>query len=343
MLAGVGVIADVTPATGALYAKFAKVFKPSKLTTKGVSNGFEQVIKEGVDATKSIDGIATDLDTAFGKTILAIDECSSSCTGQADNVVKAIIDRGIVAKDALKTLEQAVVGIKTTPIPISCFLGAVEEMKATLVSGAMTVRDITLLFFGVDLPQSAFNAVGAVQTRLNPSTAVCPYGQLNVNIRATVGSGPGGRGTKLYDGIPVGSTGKPEGTSPHHIVPLKESRAARCIRPGRTDSCTELRARMTRYGIDLNDGDNGVFLPYTATSPMYSKFTRATLHDTTVFHQAPYYVNLNDRLVALESSLTSTVPPATASVIASKIRDELQKVAFELLEGTFNILTYNSP
>ena len=101
---------------------------------------------------------------------------------------------------------------------------------------------------------------------------------------------------------------------------------------------------MTRYGIDLNDGDNGVFLPYTATSPLKTtKYCNATLHDTTVFHQAPYYVNLNDRLAALESSLTSTVPPATASVIASKIRDELQKVAFELLEGTFNILTYNSP
>jgi hypothetical protein len=58
-LPGVGVIADVIPATSAIYAKFAKVFKPSKLTTKGVSNALEQVIKEGVDATKTIDALGT--------------------------------------------------------------------------------------------------------------------------------------------------------------------------------------------------------------------------------------------------------------------------------------------
>ncbi len=57
VLAGVGVIADVSPVTGAVYAKFAKVFKPSKQGTKGVSNGIEQVIREGVDAGKTSDSI----------------------------------------------------------------------------------------------------------------------------------------------------------------------------------------------------------------------------------------------------------------------------------------------
>jgi hypothetical protein len=57
VLAGVGVLADVSPVTGEIYAKFAKVFKPSKQSTKGVANGLEQVIKEGVDASKTIDGL----------------------------------------------------------------------------------------------------------------------------------------------------------------------------------------------------------------------------------------------------------------------------------------------
>ena len=55
VLAGVGVIADVVPATGVIYAKFAKVFKPSKLGAKGVSSAVEKIIKEGVDSTKTVD------------------------------------------------------------------------------------------------------------------------------------------------------------------------------------------------------------------------------------------------------------------------------------------------
>ena len=92
MLASVGVIADVTPATGALYAKFAKVFKPSKLSTKGISNGLEQVIKEGVDATKTVDGLGTDLDTAFGKIAKGIGECGAECSDRVEAATKVYAD-----------------------------------------------------------------------------------------------------------------------------------------------------------------------------------------------------------------------------------------------------------
>lgn len=92
VLAGVGVIADVTPVTGQLYAKFAKVFKPSKLTTKGVSNALEQAIKEGVDATKSVDGIATDLDTLAGKIAKGIGECGAECNDRVEAAVKVYAD-----------------------------------------------------------------------------------------------------------------------------------------------------------------------------------------------------------------------------------------------------------
>ncbi len=48
------VIADLLPVIVALSAKFAKVFKPSKLGSKGVPNTLEQIVKEGVDATNTI-------------------------------------------------------------------------------------------------------------------------------------------------------------------------------------------------------------------------------------------------------------------------------------------------
>jgi PKD repeat protein len=92
VLAGVGVIADVTPVTGELYAKFAKVFKPSKLSTKGVSDGIEKVIKEGVDAGKTVDGLKVDLDVAHGKIVNALDLCGLQCTEQVEASVKVYAD-----------------------------------------------------------------------------------------------------------------------------------------------------------------------------------------------------------------------------------------------------------
>ena len=336
VLAGVGVVVDVLPVTHALYAKFAGVFKISRFATKGISNGLEQVIKEGVDATKTVDGLGTDLETTFGNVAKSINECGPSCSGEADNVVKAVVDRGALPKDALLTLNKATTEVQATAIPINCFLSALDEMKEMLVSGAMTVKDMTLLFFGVDVP--SLLRTSTVQTKLNPSSAKCPYGQLDVNIRATVGSGPGGRGTKLYDGIPTSSTGKPQGTSPHHIVPLKEFEAARCVARG-GNVCDKARSLMGKYGIDLNDGDNGVFLPYNASSDLLLKYRSATIHNRTSFHNLPYYANLEQQLSKQElAEIALGTSPAN---IAIKLRDELQKVAIELLNGTFNITTVN--
>ncbi len=92
VLAGVGVIADISPVTGELYAKFAKVFKPSKQGTKGVSNGIEKIIQEGVDAGKTVDGLKTDLDTAFGKVVKGINDCGTECNDRVEASVKVYAD-----------------------------------------------------------------------------------------------------------------------------------------------------------------------------------------------------------------------------------------------------------
>ncbi len=92
VLARVGVIADISPVTGELYAKFTKVFKPSKQGTKGVSNGIEKIIQEGVDAGKTVDGLKTDLDTAFGKIVKGINDCGTECNDRVEASVKVYAD-----------------------------------------------------------------------------------------------------------------------------------------------------------------------------------------------------------------------------------------------------------
>lgn len=72
---------------------------------------------------------------------------------------------------------------------------------------------------------------------------------------------------------------RPAGSAAHHIVAGSAARAA------------EARAVLQRYGIDINDAGNGVFLPARMTSP---NPTGAAVHST--IHTNAYYAEVNSLL-----------------------------------------------
>lgn len=72
---------------------------------------------------------------------------------------------------------------------------------------------------------------------------------------------------------------RPAGSAAHHIVAGSSARAA------------EARAVLQRYGIDINDAGNGVFLPGRMTSP---NPTGAAVHSR--IHTNAYYAEVNSLL-----------------------------------------------
>jgi PKD repeat protein len=170
VLASVGVIADITPATGAIYAKFAKVFKPSKLTTKGVSNALEQVIKEGVDATKTINGISTDLDTAFSKVAKSINDCGEQCRSGSERISVKLKLEGSTDKDALKSVNDAL-----------------KDIDPDLATSSRVL--FTELFPNCVRAAVGSVSTGVVQTRaLGSGTSVFSWCQALINLRLSFGS-----------------------------------------------------------------------------------------------------------------------------------------------------------
>ncbi len=170
VLAGVGVIADISPVTGELYAKFAKVFKPSKLTAKGVSNALEQVIKEGVDATKSVDALSTDLETAFGKVAKSINDCGEQCRSGSERISVKLKLEGSTDKDALKSVNDALVSIDPDLVTSSRVL--FTELFPNCVRAAV-----------------GSVSTGVVQTRaLGTGTSVFSWCQTLINLRMNFGA-----------------------------------------------------------------------------------------------------------------------------------------------------------
>jgi hypothetical protein len=105
---------------------------------------------------------------------------------------------------------------------------------------------------------------------------------------------------------------KPAGFASHHIVP-----------PGYVDeagNADRLRQLLSQHGVHLNEAANGTYIPhYKATANAYPSLgpRHGPLHSDSMMQK------LWDRLNSIQGPT------------ASKLRDELQKIAFELNQGTF--------
>jgi PKD repeat protein len=178
VLAGVAVVADVVPATGVIYAKFAKVFKPSRLTTKGVSNGLEQVIKEGVDATKTVDGLGTALETAFGKVVTGIGECGPDCADRVEAAFKVYTDEQLLdAKTVLGKVNTDFQNPKYTALNLSSF-ERIEDIEASVYCIARGFVSGVSASLGTERAR-------AVKKNLCP-TSVTKVGDLVTRVTATL-------------------------------------------------------------------------------------------------------------------------------------------------------------
>ncbi len=97
---------------------------------------------------------------------------------------------------------------------------------------------------------------------------------------------------------------RPENSAAHHMVPGGESYF----------NAQNARQILQREGIDINEAANGVFLPKSSKYVIDDAIAHSRVHTN------KYYDNLFERL--------NNAP-------AGKARNELDKIAQELLNGTF--------
>jgi hypothetical protein len=123
----------------------------------------------------------------------------------------------------------------------------------------------------------------------------------------------------------IGLTDRPKGFSAHHIVP-DEYPAARS--QAMHDASVRANAVLGRHSINANDAANGTFLPNRYGNgfepDVYGPGHTPSNAGTPNIHTAAYYEQLATRL-ELAEQLGG----------AMDVRDELQRIAFELINGNF--------
>jgi hypothetical protein len=123
----------------------------------------------------------------------------------------------------------------------------------------------------------------------------------------------------------IGLTERPKGFSAHHIVP-SEYPASRS--QAMHDASVRANAVLGRHSINANDAANGTFLPNRYGNgfepDVYGPGHTPSNAGTPNIHTAAYYEQLATRLEAAEQIGG-----------AMKVRDELQRIAFELINGNF--------
>ncbi|CAN5539928.1 hypothetical protein BH09VER1_BH09VER1_23980 [soil metagenome] len=126
----------------------------------------------------------------------------------------------------------------------------------------------------------------------------------NLSVQQRLGKGTSEALTKNLKRVGVLTPGEGRFAA-HHLVAKGDERA------------TAVRAILQREGIDIDEAANGVFLPRDAE---YEKQLPGFGPPHSKIHTDAYYIALSDRL---------------SSVPSGQVRDELQKIASELIEGTF--------
>ncbi len=102
----------------------------------------------------------------------------------------------------------------------------------------------------------------------------------------------------------------------HHIVAKNEARAKRAAKI------------LKALGIDIDDPDNGVFLPSNDVSRQYGKLKSAYVHGHV--HTNIYYSNVNFQIVqAYENNASS-----------DDVREILQEIAEDLQKGVYPVYQY---
>jgi hypothetical protein len=107
---------------------------------------------------------------------------------------------------------------------------------------------------------------------------------------------------------------KPAYTAAHHVVPVFDRRGAIA------------RKILRDFGIDLNDGDNGVFLPRYKTDVPHPNMKEAYAHS--IIHTDFYYANVTSILQA---------EVAVSGTTKDDILEALKDIAQELKSGVFPI------
>lgn len=175
-----------------------------------------------------------------------------------------------------------------------------------LTSGGATFRaDIPSLTLALDYFKKYPNDYSLIKNGLTNALDKQKY--FDEQIKWLVGKqnlGRAGSSTVLSDNMIVFGKTRPADVAAHHIVASGHSNAF----------AAQTRAILQREGIDINEAANGVFLPKNRGYPNAPE----TIH--TLVHTNTYFQTVFNRI--------NNAP-------SGKIREELQKIADELLLGTF--------
>ncbi|MEO7002823.1 MAG: AHH domain-containing protein [Ktedonobacterales bacterium] len=132
--------------------------------------------------------------------------------------------------------------------------------------------------------------------------------------------------TKNGNRIHLKGTAQPAGTSAHHIVPatrnLPSTNAARDI--------------LTKYGINVNDAQNGVFM-WTDPTMYPNKLYYHKGPGVPDLHTNVYYDNVLRDLRATENAGLTARPPETPAQIRVAIEKTLANIGNGLRAGTYPI------
>ncbi len=311
VLAGVGVIADISPVTGELYAKFAKVFKPSKQGTKGISSSVEKIIKDSVDANKTVDGLRDDLSAAFGTMIDAADSCGTSCINSFDTTITELARvRNLSTMNVLPEVK-----------------GAFNEATSNGVDSGDFFREqgrVSKYYTADYTPEfvNFYNLCGGNQ--VSPGMAL---NRVVARPQAlTVGCGKK-LGTKM---AAAGLGNLPPGYAAHHIVGGNIKDPRKCensiVHVG-INFCNAARDILELVGItDVNIAENGIYLPATLAVPDPPILTQKALTPHVNVHTKVYFENIYTELL----SVGATGPADYAKVITkiNEIRGKLKAGIF---------------
>ena len=121
-------------------------------------------------------------------------------------------------------------------------------------------------------------------------------------------------------------TQQPPGTSAHHIVPFARN----------YPSANAARALLAKYGIGLNDANNGVFMwTDPAMYPGKHYYHKGT--GVPDLHTNVYYDNVQHDLEATEQADLAANPPKTPAQIKVDLEATLQKIGASLRAGSYQI------
>ncbi|GIW27578.1 MAG: hypothetical protein KatS3mg070_0941 [Meiothermus sp.] len=307
---GTGGVGDVTAGVKAAYRVSLAISRQGGgLVALVIREQFVQFTRGRLSPQALVDGLRQ----RFGRVVEIVrapgcrfGPLGLGCVVLYDKTATAVRARESLQPDtALRKVDVGLGDARRSNFSEACYLGAVSK-------GAKhhSLAELSLLVVGLTESQITVQ-----------SSNGCLYTRFNKAIQGTF------RSKFAAKGIPQSEL---DDAAPHHIVPMNATKAFAACDDGGFDNCSEARRILAKAGVSVNEASNGVLLPWKRGELRIfdTKYPNATEHSG--MHTKVYFRNVYDRLSELDRRFGSN-----PDRLSREVRKELQKIADELLAGTF--------